>query len=203
MTEIERKAKRLERGRYKMGYMKQFCSNEFKCSYEMPVVPPLSGDWQEATIPEVTEAKITTKKTPKGQLSASSSWSHTQLEPPFPSEPPRGIPGHCCQLRDGVSRHKDRGPCTNIPLDSLTSQHQLFHWHFTAHAPKPNLVFLAPIHSTEPSNKKMLVEEISFSFGLSAGRKTVKFTVRSPRQVGRRGQTRLNDHLNPECITID
>lgn len=117
--------------------------------------------------------------------------------------PLRGIPGHCCQPRDRVPRHKDRGPCTNIPLDSLTSQHQLFHWHFTAHAPKPNLVFLAPIHSTEPSNKKMLVEEISFSFGLSAGRKTVKFTVRSHRQVGRRGQTRLNDHLNPECITID
>lgn len=162
MTEIERKAKRLERGRYKMGYMKQFCSNELKRSYEMPVVPPLSGDWQEATIPEVTEAKITTKKTPKGQLSASSSWSHTQLEPPFPWEPPRGIPGHCCQPRDRVSRHKDRGPSTNIPLDSLTSHHQLFHWHFTAHAPKPNLVFLAPIHSTEPSNKKMLVEEISF-----------------------------------------
>lgn len=44
MTEIERKEKRLERGRYKMGYMKQFCSNELKHSYEMPVVPPLSGD---------------------------------------------------------------------------------------------------------------------------------------------------------------
>lgn len=68
MTEIERKAKRLERGKYKMGYMKQFCSNEFKCSYEMPVVLPLSGDCQEATIPEVTEAKITIKNIVSGQL---------------------------------------------------------------------------------------------------------------------------------------
>lgn len=89
-----------------------------------------------------------------------------------------------------------QGPLHQHPLRQLHLLAPAFPLTFYSTCSKTKLVFLAPIHSTEPSNKKMLVEEISFSFGLSAGRKTVKFTVRSPRQVGRRGQTRLNETQN-------
>lgn len=201
MTEIERKAKRLERGRYKMGYMKQFCSNEFKCSYEMPVVLPLSGDCQEATIPEVTEAKITTKNIQGAAFCQQLLVSH-----PVQASPPLRAPERDTWTllpAEGGSRGTRTGATApTVPLDSLTSQHQLLHWRLTACAPKPNWFSWHPSIPLNPRTKKMLREETPFPFGLSVGRKTVKFTVRSHRQVVRRGRTRLNDHLNPECITI-
>lgn len=141
-----------------MGHMKQFCSNEFRCIYEMPVIS-LSGEWQEATTPAVTEAKITSRNT-QGQLSASSSWSHTQPEPPFPWERHLDTPGSW-----GTEPPESPGTRT-WSLHPQTASHlsTALTLTFYSTCSKTKLASLASSPSTESSKEKMLVGEIPFFF---------------------------------------
>lgn len=128
--------------------------------------------------------------TPKGQHFCQQLVVSHQSEPPFPWEGHLGTPGSWGTESPGTRTQ---------PLHPQTASH-LGHWHFMAWAPKPNWL---PWHPSLPLNPQRItcqLKRFPFFFGVKCWEENSQIYSKVAHTSREEGQTKLNDHFNPECI---